>query len=132
MSSDAPDEFTRMMQDAGFEVKDVTDAEQVEETFEYTGLSISYKTDNDLPVTVRVEFPVDHGMDAARALVVSGMADSIQTVLAGIATMGDASVHGYFDANGIDSAKYIEDAFGAADEEPPPLSNADGFFDLDK
>jgi hypothetical protein len=123
------DQFTQMMRDNGFEVTELGD-ELVEETIEYTGLAITYHTDEGYPVTIRAEFPEGHGMDAARALVLSGNANGIKTVLAGGAAIGDASIHGYLDANGIDAATYIEDTAADLGEEAPPLSDADGFFTL--
>lgn len=125
------DKFTQIMRENGFEVTDADEASEITETVTpYTGLSITFATDDGFPVTVRVEFPVDHAMDAARALVLTGGAQNIKQVLAGAATFNDASVHGYLDANGIDAAAYIEDAFDGATDEAPPLSDADEFFTL--
>lgn len=132
MSSDADpigdDDFADFLRGAGIEVTDT--GTTTEEVFEYTSLTIPYETDNGLPVSVRVSFPVDYGMDAARALVVSGKANTIRALLAGAAAIGDASVHGYFDANGIDAAKYVEDASEELGNLAPPLSDADEFFTL--
>lgn len=132
MSSDAEpigdDDFADFLRGAGFEVPE--GGEVTEQVFEYTSLTIPYRTDDGLPVNVRVEFPVDYAMDAARALVVSGNAQTARSLLAGAAALGDASVHGYLDANGIDSAKYVEDAAREIPDEVPPLSDADEFFTL--
>lgn len=123
------DQFTQMMRDNGFTVTELGD-EIVDETFEYTGLSITYQSDEGFPITIRAEFPDGHAMDAARALVLTGSANGIKSVLAGAAALGDASVHGYLEANGIDPATYIEDAIADVGSEAPPLSDADGFFAL--
>lgn len=123
------DQFTQMMRDNGFEVTELGD-ELIEETIEYTGLSITYQTDDGFPVTIRAEFPEGHAMDAARALVLTGSANGIKSVLAGAAALGDASVHGYLDANHIGASDYIEDAIADVGSEAPPLSDADGFFTL--
>lgn len=123
------DQFTQMMRDNGFEVTELGD-ELIEETIEYTGLSITYQTDDGFPVTIRAEFPEGHAMDAARALVLTGSANGIKSVLAGAAALGDASVHGYLDANHIDASDYIEDAIADVGSEAPPLSDADDFFTL--
>lgn len=123
------DQFTQMMRDNGFEVTELGD-ELIEETIEYTGLSITYQTDDGFPVTIRAEFPEGHAMDAARALVLTGSVNGIKSVLAGAAALGDASVHGYLEANGIDASDYIEDTIADVGSEAPPLSDADGFFTL--
>lgn len=122
------DDFADFLRGAGIDVVD--EGEITEEVFEYTSLTIPYETDTGLPVSVRVTFPVDSAMDAARALVVSGSAKTIHALLAGAAALGDSSVHGYFDANGIDGVKYVEDAAEELGDTSPPLSDADEFFIL--
>lgn len=127
MSSDP---FLDMMEAAGFEVKDSGEIEDV--TVEYTGVTITYYTEANLPVTVRIEFPVGQAMDAARAAVLAGSADGIRNLLAGALLQDDESVSGYLDANGIDATAYVEEAFAETGPEAPPLSDADAFFTLDK
>lgn len=132
MSSDPVDEFTRMMEEAGFEVKETTDASQEEVVVEYTGASMSFPNADGYPVTVDVRFPVGQAMDGARALVLAATADYIKVFLAGALTTDDDSVHGYMDANGIHPEKYVEDAFTEADAKgTPDLDEVNGFFDLD-
>lgn len=127
MSSDpSTDEFTDIMRAAGFEVEDES-SETTTEEYNYVGAVLTYETDNGLPVTVRVEYPEGFGMDAARAIVASASADAVKILLAYNLAEGDGSVHGYMDANGIDSAKYLEDA-SALDH--PTLDDANAFFDL--
>lgn len=130
MSSEpiADDDFAAFLKNAGIDVVD--SGEITEEVYEYTSLTISYATEDGLPITVRVEFPDGQAMDAARALVLSGSAKGIQSLLAGAASLGDASVHGYLDSNGIDTAAYVEDASKNLGPEAPPLSDADAFFTL--
>ena len=131
MSDSEPtvDEFTQFMTDAGFEVTDLG-GETVDETHEYTGVGVSFLTEDNFPISVRIEFPVGRAMDAARAAVLMGMADNVKVFLAGAADQGDASVHGYLESNGIDVEKYVEQAFDEAGPEAPPLSDADGFFTI--
>lgn len=129
MSSEPVDEFTSIMEAAGFTVKD-SGAIDDTEVIEYTGVTVSYAAEDGYPISVRVEYPVGRAMDAARALVLAGRADAIKALLAGAASFDDASVHGYFDANGINAAKYIEDTFEEVGSEAPPLSDADEFFTL--
>lgn len=128
MSSDAPDEFAEMMVAAGF--KEVDTGTVTEEIVEYVGLTMTYDGDHGLPVRVRIEFPEGSAMDGARALVLSARADSIQSVLAGAAALGDASVFGYLDANGIDAAEYAREASTFFPDGPPSLDEADDFFTL--
>lgn len=132
MSSDPEptvDEFTQFMTDAGFKVTDLGET-TVDETFEYTGVGISYFTEDGLPISVRIEYPIGRAMDAARAAVLTGSADNVKVFLAGAADQGDASVQGYLEANGIDVEQYVEQAFDEAGPEAPPLGDADGFFTI--
>lgn len=128
MSSDpTEDDFIALLKANGFDAEDVTEPVDVD----YTGASLDFPNEDGLPITVRVEFPVGHAMDAARALVLAGSADYVPFFLAGALASDDASVHGYMDANGIDTAAYVEATFKRADS-APDLSEADEFFNLDK
>lgn len=129
MSSDPEDDFVALLKANGIDVE-VT--ENKAEEIEYTGASLDFPNEDGYPITIRVEFPVGHAMDAARALVLAGSAEYVPYFLAGALTADDASVHGYVDANGIDAAAFIKTQFAKADAGPPDLSEADEFFNLDK
>jgi hypothetical protein len=127
-SESTDDEFLTMMEEAGFTVTDSGTVEDI--TIEYTGVTVTYYTEQGYPVSLRIEFPVGQAMDAARAAVLSGTAANVNNLLAGAVLMGDASVFGYLEANGIDPATFSEDVFRDAPTEAPPLSDADEFFTL--